>query len=629
MEYSSENLVILDGVSLPDGCDSKVMYWKQHSGEGCPNSISLLDIIEENAFFYRNKYLEWVHDLGMLVIDDISISDSFLSEDGDVNLWWSSLFNEKCNYSKSPAIYDLIASFALIEWLDLNKVECIKLVTRNKALGGMLKMLCEKRDVDLHFELCNVAEIPTKKPSVIEKLPNVFKGLLKIIYFSIGHWRLKGLGVDKWQKSNANILFVSYIDNLDVNFIKKNKSYKSKYWGDLHELINSSGKVANHIHIYTQDSVIRNTKDMFRAISCLNRHSKDNHVALSSFLSLKLIMKCVFTWLKMRSRSQNIYHQVVELSPEIKIFQTDWLDSFSGKTAISNILNAYLFKEAMSSLIKQEIGVYLQENQGWEFTLLKAWRAQGHSRLIGCPHSTVRFWDLRYFNHIKSYVSGSPRPDFVAVNGPMMVAKYREAEYPQNEILETEALRYAYLRSEEKKSLQKYEKDINEAVSKKTRVLILGEMSSENTEKQLRVLNQLAARGLPDYEYIFRNHPNTNLNLSEFTDLKITVSDNELITDLAACDIIFCGAVTSAAVDAYSKGLKVICWVGDELNLSPLKGFSDVSFVSCENELFRTLRDMPISYQNPVSDLFFYDYSLKRWQELLALKSTEGVIRHV
>lgn len=629
MEYSSENLVILDGVSLPDDCDSKVMYWKQHSGEGCQNSISLLDIIEENAFFYRNKYLEWVHDLGMLAIDDISISDSFLSDDGDVDLWWSSLFNEKCNYSKSPAIYDLIATFALIEWLEVNKVKRINLISRNNTLGGMLKTLCKKRDVDLRFELCTVDENRIKTLSFIAKLPSVVRGLLKIIHFSVSHWRLKGLGIDQWRKSDAKILFVSYIDNLDATFVKKNKGYKSKYWGNLHELINSSGKRANHIHIYAQDSVIRNTRDMFGAISGFNKSSMDHHVALSSFLSFGLIIKSVITWFKIRSRSQKLYKQVVELSPEVQIFQTDWLESFSGQTAASNILNAYLFKEAMASLTKQEIGIYLQENQGWEFTLLKSWRAQGHSQLIGCPHSTVRFWDLRYFNHIKSYVTGVPRPDFVAVNGPMMAAKFREAEYPENEIIETEALRYAYLHAEDKRFLQDRQKDINKAVSKKTKVLILGEISSENTEKQLRVLNQLAAQGLPDYEYIFRNHPNTNLNLSDYTDLNVVESENDLAADLGSCHIIFCGSVTSAAVDAYSKGLKVICWVGDELNLSPLKGFSDVSFVSCENELFSTLRDMPVSCQDPVSDLFFYDYSLKRWQELLAFKSTEGISPYV
>ena len=58
------------------------------------------------------------------------------------------------------------------------------------------------------------------------------------------------------------------------------------------------------------------------------------------------------------------------------------------REAIDNIL---------SNIPKQKVGIYLLENQAWEKSLISSWNKFNHGGLIGVAHSTIRFWDLRYF----------------------------------------------------------------------------------------------------------------------------------------------------------------------------------------------------------------------------------------
>ena len=58
--------------------------------------------------------------------------------------------------------------------------------------------------------------------------------------------------------------------------------------------------------------------------------------------------------------------------------------------------------------------MYLQENQGWEFALIQVWEKAKSWELIGVPHSTIRYWDMRYYfdsRHYNDYdTKRIPRP---------------------------------------------------------------------------------------------------------------------------------------------------------------------------------------------------------------------------
>ena len=91
----------------------------------------------------------------------------------------------------------------------------------------------------------------------------------------------------------------------------------------------------------------------------------------------------------------------------------------SGQIAMSNILFLNLFESALGALPTQRLGVYLQENQSWEFALIQTWKAARHGRLVGSQHSTVRYWDLRYYFDSRSYYRDGtnilPLPDKISL----------------------------------------------------------------------------------------------------------------------------------------------------------------------------------------------------------------------
>ena len=54
-----------------------------------------------------------------------------------------------------------------------------------------------------------------------------------------------------------------------------------------------------------------------------------------------------------------------------------------------------------SKISKQNNAFYLYENQGWEKALVTSWKKYNHGNLVGSINSTIRFWDLRYFQSKK------------------------------------------------------------------------------------------------------------------------------------------------------------------------------------------------------------------------------------
>lgn len=116
-------------------------------------------------------------------------------------------------------------------------------------------------------------------------------------------------------------------------------------------------------------------------------------------------------------------------------------------------------------------------------------------------------------------------------------------------------------------------------------------------------------------------HPGCPLDLSEFEALEWAVADGP-VADLARdASVVLAGNLTSAAVDAYAGGARVIIHdTGTGLNYSPLRGFSGVTFVRTAEELHEVLAAIRASPkrreigENRVHGLFFSDPDLPRWR---------------
>ena len=94
---------------------------------------------------------------------------------------------------------------------------------------------------------------------------------------------------------------------------------------------------------------------------------------------------------------------------------------------IYNLIPIELFDKILKDTQNQKLGIYLQENQGWEFAFINAWKKNKHGKLVAIQHSSVSFWDLRYKNVFENrYLNlyNIYRPDFFAVNGSNSKKKF-------------------------------------------------------------------------------------------------------------------------------------------------------------------------------------------------------------
>jgi len=516
---------------------------------------------------------------------------------------------------------------ALESWLDNKNFTTLKIVSANQKLVESIEILT--RSIGVLFE---VEKLSSEKKSgkfirnVYDNLPNVLKALISTSHYIFGRWNLRGVGVDRWRNSLATTLFVSYFVNLELDESNKGK-YKSGYWSKLPNVLEKWDIASNWLHLYVKSDLIPTTISAKKTVINFNKLSKgrESHIFLDSFLSVSVVTQTIISWLAVISKYRKIKSVVKEKTEYYwPLIEKDIKISILGVTAIQNILFYCMFRRAMKMLPSQKKGIYLQENQGWEFGFIDAWRKFGHEQLIGVPHSTVRYWDLRYFFDSRSYKKRGalslPLPEKVALNGAEAKNQYIDAGYPADDLVEVEALRYLQLEQYAVRNKKNKDKP-DDSYS----LLVLGDSLPENTKKQMFVL-QNAYQMIPlkdRLKLIVKPHLLCPILEEDYPELNMTITDKPIDKLINNCIIAYTSSVTSAAVDVYFTGKKVISMLDPKsLNLSPLRNGSNVQFVSTGEELSKVLNDSdkikPSNSQG--SDYFYIDKNLPKWKKLLQIE---------
>jgi surface carbohydrate biosynthesis protein (TIGR04326 family) len=387
--------------------------------------------------------------------------------------------------------------------------------------------------------------------------------------------------------------------------------------------MHAAKKQSNWIHILTDNSKLSGTNSAPTLIKQFNHtnSTNQNHVLLDSFLSFKIFFKTIKDWNYLQNQLKKVEKILSRThSEDIKIwplFLNEYKKTSQGIRIIENILNLNLFEKACSLLPEQNYGVYLFEQQPWEFALINSWKSNKHNKLIGAQHTTVLFWDLRYFSDPRLYTDISPlripMPDKIAVNGPISMATFSNAGYIKDNLILTEALRYQYIENYKDKIKTKRNNQVFE-------ILVLGDYSFENTYHQIKILEQ--AIDLLNFrpKIIMRPHPSCPVNSRDFNILEIT--DRALPELLFETDMVYTSASTSAAVDAYCMGLPVVSILEPEkLNLSPLRGIPGVIFVDTPKKLAGFIKQLQKDDKGLIDKIEFFtlDSKLSRWKSLLEI----------
>lgn len=604
----------------PKNLNDQVILWRSYAHSNYPNAVAIPTLIEKNAQSLRASYLSLISDISSASIKGRSLIE-LLKVKSDFSFWWLTYLNEKCNYSKSPHITDIIRFFAFQDWAKENNVSLIRFITTNKKLAQSVKSWCNQWNIKLTLVYVNKS---TPKSSIFRRIyqafPHRLKAFIWLIKNSIDNWSLKGVGVQEWRKTEGKISFVNYLTNLSSKALASG-DFESPFWPKLPDALDSNGVKTNWLHIFVKDSSLPNSKRASDAIMSFNNNKNTGqvHVTLYSFLSVSLILKTVFNWLALIKKTLFLEKELSSLSLTKNIWpllSEDWKNSIYGVSAMNNFLTMNLFASALSKLPVQEKGIYLQENQGWEFGLIHLWKENRHGTLIGFPHSTVRFWDLRYFfdpiNYTKAGSEKVPMPDKIACNGELLFNSYKDGDYPLDHLVNVESLRYLYLHNRKGK-LRKV------ASSQGKVLLVVGDYLAANTHRQIDLLERTIGLFKGKINIIFKPHPACSIDVAKYLGLDLQVIRDQTLDQLMdKVDVVYSSAVTSAALDAYCAGLPLVTYLdGETLNMSPLRNMENVTFVSHPTELASFINNLKPQERKTNSSLFYTDPGLPRWKNLL------------
>jgi len=618
-------LLVWDSAKQLSSRHGDVSYWQSYSVIDDNREISVPQLVEDDQHL-RLEYLALIYEYGETKTNGRRLVD-YLEIRPGFSYWWMTLLVEKCNISKSPQINNVIKMMAFKKWFETKNYTKIKLVTLNYELADSIRQLALELGVD--FEQHEEATQLTFVKQTEKKINGRFKySVQAMIWFTrhiITHWSLKGVGVNEWKKSKSTTTFVSYLFNHNSDSAKESQ-YESKYWTKLPELLTENHIATNWLHIYVKDEILTTASKARDIIKQFNRSRTANqtHVTLHSFLSVKLIASVLREWYQLNKKTNHLdkilQYECGYLWP---LFKRDFLLSFSGITAINNILFFTLFEKAMTLLPVQKRGYYLQENQGWEFGFIHSWySAKHHGKLVGVPHATVRYWDLRYFFDSRSYEQVSknnlPLPDFVAINGELAKNMYLDAGYKEDKLIEVEALRYLYLFGAKQYGRITKSNETTERV-----VLVFGDYDKENTSRQMHLLQDADYFINDRIKYIVKPHPACPILEEDYPSLHMIVANEPVSELLKKYSVVYTNNVTSSVVDAYCMGRCVVVFLDPSiLNFSPLRGISEgVTFVSGAEGLAQALKeaitDETINFQE--KDYFYIDANLRRWKKILSI----------
>jgi surface carbohydrate biosynthesis protein (TIGR04326 family) len=614
------DVLIWDLENSPNKSEKKIIIW---SGL-CENEIffSITKFVEDNSLQLRTKYLKWIFELGEININDKSLIENLKIRE-NLSFWWLTQISEKCNFGKSPQIDNVIKLFAFIEWNKGKKIESLEIVSKNKPLIKCLIFYCEIHNIQFvnrykSFDLIDY--IKHKKLIVFIRTINwVFKYFIKNFKIVISKSKI-------WKNSKSEITIISYLFNINIKAFYENK-FESYYWGTLPNILSTNGLKTRWLHLFVGGGIFKNIKEANTKLNELSLSNNDNqeHILLESFLSVNIFIKAIIDWFRIIRKHSVLKNSIIKNKYEqislFPFFEKDAMLSIFGINALDNLLKLHLFKAAFNGLLKQNTGIYLQENQGWEVALNYNWKESGHNRLIAFPHSTVRFWDLRYYFDYRlirnKILNNLPFPDLIACNGEVIKKNLIDGGYNSEDLVEAESLRYLDLLKINHDSgfkSSRYKENIN--------LLILGDYSYKNTVFQLSLLENAFPKIQRELTIRFKPHPACPIKIAQYSKLNMKLVTEPLNEILDWADVTFSSETTSAAVDSFVIGKEVLIALNfKKLNFSPLKDFKNVYFLSTSNSLADHLNSF--SFNNPMdksrNEFFYLDNEIPKWKKLLEI----------
>jgi surface carbohydrate biosynthesis protein (TIGR04326 family) len=583
-----------------------IYLWNSYNSDS-KKIISIPRYIESNSDIIRNDYLTISKTIGNSIIKNESLI-SFLKIREDFSFWWMTLIHED-NYGKSLLIPDRIKLIGFSYLITERSPRSIELVSDNLYLQEAISKYCNEKKIAFRID--------QKKKNSFIKLANNSTFLYRILaiktLISYLIRNIYGL-ISSFKSINAEILVLDYLLNVDF----KNGEFESGYWGPLSQKLRESNKKVGYVHFFIEHPNIKNIKLANNYLKTLNaKNPKESHYLFENLLSLKVILNILrdsFSLnLKIKKIISNI--KIVKLNEFdfFPLYRSDLIGSIIGSQSVINLLYLNTIENLFRNT-KDSIKVfYLQENQPWEMAL-NYFSKESRNDTFGVIHSSVRYWDLRYFFNsdylnIEKY-KNFPIPDKMLVNGKLSEKILAKSGIPKAKIVIVEGLRYLSLLGNKNHAI-----DFN---TKEKKVLILTDYMKRATDSQMQILKESFFKLKGKYKLYLKCHPASPINPSDYTELELTILNQPIHKIIKDFNIVFTSNITTACIDAYIMNLKVLCYLdGTSLNLNPLRGNSDISFVSSSEQFLWALKQENQNHIKRQQEVLLLDDKLSNWNRFL------------
>lgn len=603
-----------------------LVLWSTYTGSesGLVNSFSVPEELDNHFESYRASYLKWLSQLKHQTVNGAALLDNFQIRDG-FSMWWMSLLVEKSQW-KSQRLYDIFRLLALQKYLqNLERSNIDEVIVNLKDAHLNLVITSWLKDAWKGVGVTN--SIEAQPDGVAEKIRKKLSQATRLsLYLLYNLYLTLRLSPGcKSSSSSSQVTIFSYFFNLDKNKLEEGV-FNSRYWQPLYQLLHQFDHQYNWFHIFVRDSRLPGQTVAQNNLEKLNQKTDINecHQLLEAQLNVRIFIRSIRDFFRLRKISKQIgeIEHLFSIEQGINFWllqKQDWHESFEWKTALENCFYLNTFESICAGLEKQHTGLYLLENQAWERALIYAWKKSGHGQVIGIQHASATDGDLRNFQYPDEYFYDSalklPVPDYIGVNGNASYKQFGDSGFPEQKLIELEALRYLYL----KKLIHSQPASPD---SDRCRLLVLGDYIASVTEDQMDLLAKSVANMPENVDIFIKSHPACPIDLKKWPSVIASVLEAPLSELSDSYDIAFASNMTAASLDAFFARKPVIIMRDPEkFNMSPLRGNSGVNFVVSPEELAEQVKSccMAISDWNPDFDeqFFYLDGDLPGYRQLL------------
>ncbi|MEK7292027.1 MAG: TIGR04326 family surface carbohydrate biosynthesis protein, partial [Actinomycetota bacterium] len=447
----STHVVIWDQLGEAPTVDGTTVYWNEFFlPTRSASKISLPQYVEDNSEDLKQRFLAFVREIGESQIAGKSTIEH-LRTLPEFSYWWMTLFACK-RWSTTSNIIEAVRLLALEDILHETKPTKVSVATDHRAIRSVIRNWCMQSKIE--FESLIVSNSESSPNFQLSRLTPRPVAAVLVLMREI----LRRINIPKNMMRHDNltdVVLIDYLTRFDVDSALHGK-FDSGFWSDLVNTLDNAGQKTLFFHQFVANSITPNRKATGRILEGLNSKSKtQRHFLLDARLSIGAVLKTLFMYFRLvrtRFRIRKIKHSFFPTGSQLnlwKLFKREWLDSLSGSTAI---LHSLAISELDATIVKIpscRTVLYLMENQPWEMAFIQLWKQRRSEPLVGVPHSSIRYWDLRYFTDSDSYhfdlASHPPSPDTVAINGPAALRSLQVEGIPATQMTEVEALSYLYL----------------------------------------------------------------------------------------------------------------------------------------------------------------------------------------